>query len=65
MIQVVYDYLSIVYQLLWPNSYDGGFTTKGSWVRVSFWNSRFRSLQLEEAYANELKYDIHPANTLF
>ena len=31
----------------------------------SFCKSRFRSLQLEEADANEINHDIHLANTLF
>ena len=31
----------------------------------SFCKSRFRSLQLEEAHANEINHDIHLANTLF
>ena len=31
----------------------------------SFCKSRFRSLQLEEAHANEIKHDIPLANTLF
>ena len=31
----------------------------------SFCKSRFRSLQLEEAHANEINYVIHLANTLF
>ena len=32
---------------------------------VSFCKSRFRSLQLEKAHANEINLDIHLANTLF
>ena len=31
----------------------------------SFCKSRFRSLQLEEARANEINHDRHLANTLF
>ena len=31
----------------------------------SFCKSCFRSLQLEEAHANEINHDIHLANTLF
>ena len=31
----------------------------------SFCKSRFRSLQLEEAHANEINHDRHLANTLF
>ena len=31
----------------------------------SFCKSRFRSLQLEEAHANEINHDIHLTNTLF
>ena len=31
----------------------------------SFCKSRFRSLQLEEAHANEINHDTHLANTLF
>ena len=31
----------------------------------SFCNSCFGSLQLDEAYANEIIHDIHKANTLF
>ena len=31
----------------------------------SFCKSRFCSLQLEEAHANEINHDIHLANTLF
>ena len=35
--------------------------------KKNFWycKSRFRSLQLEEAHANEIGHDIHLANTLF
>ena len=31
----------------------------------SFRNARFRSLQLEEAHANEINHDIHLANVLY
>ena len=49
------------------------YKMKNSWTRwdsnpmpsdFSFCYSRFRSLQLEEAHANEINHDIHLANTL-
>ena len=61
--------LSIVYQVSWPNGYGCRTQFKGPSTAVgknlSFWNYRFRSLQLEEAHANEINHDIHFVNTLF
>ena len=41
------------------------FESRYGQQEFSFCKSRFRSLQLEEAHANELNHDIYLANTLF
>ena len=56
-----------------PNGYGVGLQIQGvvsskpavGKKDFSFCRSRFRSLQLEEAHANEINHDIHLANTLF
>ena len=64
--------LSIVYQVSWPNSYGGGFSIQGSWVRIPLWVKFFYFVilasapcSLKEAHAYEMNHDIHLANTLF
>ena len=41
------------------------FESRCGMKKFSFCKSRFRSLQLDEAHANEINHDIHLANTLF